>query len=112
MFVLLIGTGGGEIQESTNTFERCNQQLDIMSFEIIDQILNTIHGSLRLYDFEFGEFANILEISTSLIIDYEIGIDIFSEFLILREDGLEYLLLDIFELLCDYGCYSTQEWSN
>ena len=44
--------------------------------------MNATDGLFVLDEFEFGELANILEISASLIVDDEIGVNVVSQFLI------------------------------
>lgn len=54
-----------------------------MPLEVIDKILDAAHGPLWLDNLKFRELADVLQISASFIVYYEISVDIFSEFLIL-----------------------------
>lgn len=58
--VLLVGTDWRKVQISPNAFERGNEQLDIISLEIIDKVLDASDGLLVIDQFEFGELTDIL----------------------------------------------------
>lgn len=80
-----------------------------MPLQVIDQVLDAAHRPLRLNHLEFSQLADVLQVSTTLVVYHEIGVDVFPELLVLGEDGLEDLLLDVFELLGDDGGYPAQE---
>lgn len=80
-----------------------------MPLQVIDQVLDAAHRPLRLDHLEFSQLAYVLQVSTPLVVYHEIGVYVFPELLVLGEDGLEDLLLDVFELLGDDGGYPAQK---
>lgn len=101
---VLVGTDWREIQVSSHTFQSRNKQFDVVTLQIIDQILEAGDGPLILYEFKFGELTNVLKITTAFIVDDEICVYIFPQFFVIGEEGLKDCLLDVAVVDCHYGC--------
>lgn len=106
---VLVGTGWREVKVSTYALQCSNQQFYVVSLQIIDQVLDAGDGPLVFDEFEFGELTDILQIATALIVDDEIGVYVFSQFLVISEEGLKHCLLDVAIVDSYYSCNAAQE---
>jgi hypothetical protein len=106
---VLIGTGWREIQVSPYTLQSSYQQFDVISLQIVDQVLDACDGPLILDEFEFSELTDVLQVATALIVDDEIGVYVFPQFLVIGEEGLKDCFLDVAVVDCDYGSDAAQE---
>jgi len=61
------------MQEPAHILQNTDNKLDIITIEIIYQVLNAIHRFFSIDNFEFGKFTNIFHYSTFLIIANKIS---------------------------------------
>ena len=101
---LLVGTDGRKVKESADTFECSYEELDVISLQIIDEVLKAGDCSIVINQLKFSELADILQIAAALIVDHEIGVDIISQPFVIREERVDDAFLDVSEVDGDDGC--------
>jgi hypothetical protein len=75
-----------KIQESPYRLQSRNEQFNVIPLQIFNKILNDSDGTFRINNFEFSELADVLQVTTLLIIDYKSSTHTFSQFLVLEKD--------------------------
>jgi len=86
------------VQKSTHILKHIHNQLDIVAIQIINQILNTIHGLIGLDNLKLSKLANIFHDPAFLIVDHKSTGNIILDFLVLPKYQIIYSLSDIFEV--------------
>lgn len=106
---LLIGTDGGKVKKSAYAFERGYEELDVVALQVIDEILKASDGPVVIDQLKFSELAYILQVATAFVIYHKVGVDVLSQSLVIRKEGVDYAFLDVSEVDGHDGCDPAQE---
>ena len=101
-----------QVKKSAYILQRSNEKLNIIAFEIINQILDDCQHFIWFNKFEFCKFTKILQISTEFIIYNKVGVDILSQFLVLSKKSLQHRFYKVFVIDSYYSSNTTQKGSD